>query len=107
MKEGIKFKTYYFFVMLNVAGEPVTNAMRFKYFLVDVWENAKADTGVIEEKADTKIRKITALLSQRDNVPYEVSNVDKITNTAYNVLKEHFPHYNEDAHHIDTSGDSD
>ncbi len=94
MKRDIKLKYYYFFVMLNVAGERVTNAMRFKYFLVDVWENAKANTVEIEEKAQNKIQKITALLSQKHNVQYEVANIEKITTTAYNVLKEYFPHYN-------------
>jgi hypothetical protein len=101
-----EFKTFYFFVILKVVGEPVTNAMRFKYFLVDVWENAKADRYEIETKADTKIKKITALLSQHHNVQYEVVNIDKITNTAYTVLKEYFPHYNEDARAYDTSDTS-
>jgi metal-dependent amidase/aminoacylase/carboxypeptidase family protein len=107
MKDGIKYKDFYFFVMLSVAGEPVTNAMRFKYFLVDVWTNAKTESYEIEEKAEEKIKKITALLSQEHNVQYEIAYTDKITNTAYNVLKKYFPHYNEDAHAIDTSGDSD
>jgi hypothetical protein len=107
MKDGIKYKYFYFFIMLSVAGEPVTNAMRFKYFLVDVWKDAKADRYEIEEKAEEKIKKITALLSQQHNVQYEIAHIDKITNTAYNVLKEYFPHYNEDARAYDTSGDSD
>jgi hypothetical protein len=107
MKEGIKLKYFYFFVMLSVAGEPVTNAMRFKYFLADVWADAKTDRYEIEEKAQKKITKITAILSQEHDVPYGVTHVDKITNTAYNVLKKYFPHYNEYAHPIDTAETSD
>ena len=57
MRQDIKLKYFYFFVMVNVADEPVTDAMRFKYFLVYVWGNAKADRYEIEEKSQTKSRK--------------------------------------------------
>ncbi len=83
MRQNIKLKYFYFFVMLSVAGEPVNDAIRFKYFLVDIWTNAKADAYDIEEKADAKIKNITAILSQHHNVQYEVVNVKKITNSRY------------------------
>jgi hypothetical protein len=107
MKDGIKFKNFYFFVILSVAGERVTNAIRFKYFLVDVWKDAKADRYEIEEQAHNKIEKITAILSQQHNVPYEVVRSYKITNTEYNVLRKYFAHYNEDAREYDISDTSD
>ena len=107
MREDIKFKYFYFFVMLGVAGEPVNDAIRYKYFLIDVWTNAKADAYSIEEKADAKIKKITAILSQQHNVHYEVVNIKKITNAEYTVLKKYFAHYNEDARAYDTSDNSD
>ena len=107
MKEKIKLKYFYFFVMVNVAGEPVTDAMRFKYFLVDVWDDAKAGLYDIEEKAKTKVKNITAILSQKHNVHYEVANIEKITNAEFTVLKKHFAHYNEDARAYDTADNTD
>ncbi len=107
MKERIEVKYFYFFVMVNVAGEPVTDAMRFKYFLVDVWDDAKADRYDVEEKAEIKIKNITAILSQQHNVHYEVASIKKITNTEYTVLKKYFAHYNEDARAYDTADSTD
>jgi hypothetical protein len=76
MKDGIQYKYFYFFVILKVAGERVTEAMRFKYFLVDVWTDAKTERYEIEEKAHNKIQKIIALLSQEHNVHYDIIKID-------------------------------
>ena len=78
MKEGIKLKYFYIFFMLHVAGEPVNAAIRYKYFLIDVWDDAKADLYDIEEKAKTNIKEITAILSQQHNVQYEVANIESL-----------------------------
>jgi hypothetical protein len=103
-----EFKTYYFFVMLNVKGEPVTNATRFKYFLVYEWGNANSDE--IEMKANKKIYKIAELLSQQDNVQYKVANIDAVATNEFNVLKKHFPTYSyhkDTLMSINTTGDTD
>ncbi len=84
-------KTYYFFVMLSVKGERVTNATRFNYFLASTWGNQ--DSYEAEMKANKKIYKIAVLLSQRDKTTYEVAHIDKVSTNAFNVLKEHFPTY--------------
>ncbi len=51
-----QLKTFYFFAMLNVKGEPVTKAMRFKYFLVSTSGNA--DSYEAEMKVNEKIKKL-------------------------------------------------
>ena len=88
MKE---IETVYFFVKLAIKNEVVTPATRFSYFLVSSWGNP--DSYEIEMKANKKIYKIAALVSQRDKTTYEVAHVDTVSTDEYNVLKKHFPTY--------------
>ena len=84
-------KVFYFFVKLSVKGEPVTQATRFKHFLVSA--SGKENSYEAEMTANKKIYKITALLSQQDNTTYKVAHVEEVSTEASNVLEEHFPLY--------------